>query len=167
MYINLKNVGFQSQYINYMDYSTVQGRQLLCPMIVVGSRRASVQVTQTNLWKTSGSQACAMLRQFSESAQQHSTTSGSNWGSWQKQTTKSRRTQWLWCLHKDNAERKVTTMKKGTGVHEETPMGLRFPSGAEKEYRKLEGLQYGLTKLIKAINKLNMQLSPCVICQSL
>lgn len=47
-------------------------------------------------------------------------------------------------------------MMKGTGAHEERPTGLGFPSGAEKRYRRLEGLQPRLTKLIKAINKLNM-----------
>lgn len=68
---------------------------------------------------------------------------------------------------KGDEERKVTTTMKRTGAREERPMGLRFPSGRREGCGRLDGLWSRLTKPIKAVNKLNVQLSPCVgICQN-
>lgn len=148
----------------------------------LGSAGASVQVTQANTPREnqSGGRRKAEPRSSSYSsdkrppshAQQPSTISGSNWGSCQKQTTKSRRIRPVRAsicptcrsgLHtKGDAERKVTTTTEGTGAHGERPICRGEGCG------RLEGLQSRLTKPIKAVNKLNVQLLPCVvICQTL
>lgn len=68
---------------------------------------------------------------------------------------------------KGDKEKKATTTMKRTGARQERPTGLRFPSGRQEGCGRLDGLRSRLTKPIKAVNKLNVQLLPRVgICQN-